>query len=566
MLFLVLLSGLFSGHAHALAPEDIALVVNAKVPASRELAESYAKGRGIPDGRIIALDLPFPEEEVPYARYDAEVVPALRKQLQESGLRDKVKCLVTFWGVPLRIGRRETTPEDQQQLAVIQRESDKAKADLTTAVGEAEALAKEVSPGFQPAAGSEPNQLAQRAGAAMTAALRGIAALPAGPKRSMLFNRLVPLLEQLAGRPETIERLATPDVAKLAERQVTPQQLDESRKQAAEYQKQFAELEKQPRSPQTFAAMRKVIAEHFGLFRYVVLLQAQQAAYDAKETESAFDSELALLWWDNNYARYRWQGNALHHRITRLPSGTPPTLMVTRLDGPTEQSVRHMIASSLKVEKEGLQGLVALDGRGMMGDDGYGRYDKSIRNLATMLKQKGGVAVVFDDRGELMQPAPEPLKGVALYCGWYSLRVYVPAFKFNEGAVGFHVASSELVSLRNPGERGWGANLIKDGVVATVGPVAEPYLHSFPPADEFFPLLLTGKLTLAEVYWKTNPMTSWMNTCIGDPLYKPYAVKPVLTVEDLPAQLRKAVDPEAVSPAATTLPPAAAPQPAPAAK
>jgi hypothetical protein len=99
-----------------------------------------------------------------------------------------------------------------------------------------------------------------------------------------------------------------------------------------------------------------------------------------------------------------------------------------------------------------------------------------------------------------------------------------------------------------------------------VGPVAEPYLHSFPPADEFFPLLLTGKLTLAEVYWKSNPMTSWMNTCIGDPLYKPYAVKPVLTVEDLPAQLQKAVDPQAASPAATTLPRTTDPQPAPAAR
>ena len=129
-LLAVLLSGLICGHADALTPEDIALVVNARVPASRELAENYAKGRGIPDGRIIALDLPFPDEEIPFARYDAEVVPALRKQLQEGGLRDTVKCLVTFWGVPLRIGRREMTPEDQQQLGVIQKESDKAKANL----------------------------------------------------------------------------------------------------------------------------------------------------------------------------------------------------------------------------------------------------------------------------------------------------------------------------------------------------------------------------------------------------------------------------------------------------
>jgi hypothetical protein len=79
--------------------------------------------------------------------------------------------------------------------------------------------------------------------------------------------------------------------------------------------------------------------------------------------------------------------------------------------------------------------------------------------------------------------------------------------------------------------------LIQDGVVGTLGPVAEPYLHAFPPADEFFPLLLSGELSLAEVYWKTTPVTSWMVTCIGDPLYRPYKVNPPLKRDDLPERL-----------------------------
>jgi len=81
-----------------------------------------------------------------------------------------------------------------------------------------------------------------------------------------------------------------------------------------------------------------------------------------------------------------------------------------------------------------------------------------------------------------------------------------------------------------------------DGVVATLGPVAEPYLHAFPQPDEFFPLLCTGRLTLAEVYWYSNPLVSWMNTCVGDPLYTPFRVNPPLKVEDLPPNLRAAVD------------------------
>jgi hypothetical protein len=74
-----------------------------------------------------------------------------------------------------------------------------------------------------------------------------------------------------------------------------------------------------------------------------------------------------------------------------------------------------------------------------------------------------------------------------------------------------------------------------------VGPVAEPYLHSFPLQEEFFPLLMTGKLPLAEVYWTTTPLTSWMQTCIGDPLYTPFARNPALKVDDLPPLLRSTI-------------------------
>jgi hypothetical protein len=98
------------------------------------------------------------------------------------------------------------------------------------------------------------------------------------------------------------------------------------------------------------------------------------------------------------------------------------------------------------------------------------------------------------------------------------------------------------MSLHDPKERGWCHNLLKAGVVSTVGPVFEPYLQSFPPADEFFPLLMTGKLPLAEVYWKTTPWTSWMQCCIGDPLYRPYKMNPPLKISDLPEVLKPLVE------------------------
>lgn len=532
----------------SLAPDQIALVVNANVPASRELAEFYAQRRGIPAGRIIALDLPFPEEEIAFERYDAAAAPAVRKFLRDAGLRDKVACLVTFWGVPLRIGRRTASSAEREQLAVVQRELDKAKTDLESAVGQAEALARELDPNFQPPKGRELNQLAQRAGESLTAAVRATAVLTDEQKRADVAWRLPALLDSLVGRSEATQRLSAPGLATLVPDRVTPEQVARAKNDAAARLKEFNALKLGPQTPQAFEAMRLLVRENFGLFRYIELVGGQYATYETKETESAFDSELALLWWEKPYPRYRWQMNALNYKVHSIPPGTPTTLMVMRLDGPTEQSADRIILSSLKAEKLGLKGQVVLDGRGMKGDDGYGKYDTTIRNLAALLREKTKLQVTFDDTDTLIQPGPDAPKDVAVYCGWYSLRNYVPAMKFSEGAVGFHVASSELVSLRTPGERGWVKGLIDDGVVATLGPVAEPYLQSFPPADEFFPLLMTGKLTLAEAYWKTTPLTSWMITCVGDPLYTPYKIDPPLKVEDLPEKLQAAVVPGAPAP------------------
>ena len=67
--------------------------------------------------------------------------------------------------------------------------------------------------------------------------------------------------------------------------------------------------------------------------------------------------------------------------------------------------------------------------------------------------------------------------------------------------------------------------MLEDGVCATLGPVAEPYLVAFPRPNEFFSLLLEGDRTLVECFYDTKPFNSWMMTLIGDPLYRPYKVR-----------------------------------------
>jgi hypothetical protein len=86
----------------------------------------------------------------------------------------------------------------------------------------------------------------------------------------------------------------------------------------------------------------------------------------------------------------------------------------------------------------------------------------------------------------------------------------------------------------------WCKRLIEDGVAATIGPAYEPYLLAFPRPEQFFSVLLKGDLTLAECYWKTLPVNSWMMVLVGDPLYRPFKNRDVrkggaTAVEDVDA-------------------------------
>ncbi|HUU99251.1 MAG TPA: hypothetical protein VM487_26255, partial [Phycisphaerae bacterium] len=68
---------------------------------------------------------------------------------------------------------------------------------------------------------------------------------------------------------------------------------------------------------------------------------------------------------------------------------------------------------------------------------------------------------------------------------------------------------------------------------ATCGPVAEPYLFSFPYPPAYFAFLLSGRYTTVEAFWYSTPWTSWMQTHIGDPLYTPFKKNPKITEAQL---------------------------------
>jgi uncharacterized protein (TIGR03790 family) len=294
--------------------------------------------------------------------------------------------------------------------------------------------------------------------------------------------------------------------------------------------------------PAAREALRTIGRRTQSPFAYEKLLQEHSQYLTPDHSDAAIDSELALLWLGRQQGT-GWQPNPLAYPYLSSPN-PPPTVMVMRLDAPSPDGVRKMIETALAVERNGLKGRIVIDSRGIRPRDPdgtadpFGAFDQRLRDLATIVREKTKIELVLDEKPDVLPPLPK-IDDVALYCGWYSVAKYVPSMKFAPGAVGYHIASYELTSLRDATNTGWGRGLINDGVVATLGPVSEPLLHAFPAPDDFFPLLLTGKLSLAETYWRTCPMASWKMCAVGDPLYTPFKQDPALRIDDLPERLRR---------------------------
>ncbi|MEF8943733.1 MAG: TIGR03790 family protein [Desulfohalobiaceae bacterium] len=242
-----------------------------------------------------------------------------------------------------------------------------------------------------------------------------------------------------------------------------------------------------------------------------------------RNRSSSVDSELALVQ-AGDYSLSKWQPNPyfVGFRDKELSLGKEDVLLVARLDGPDSDTVKRIIRDSIKAEENGLTGRACFDARWPEPEEdqksGYTFYDWSIHKAAERVEKSGELRVKVNDSGELFQPGECP--EAALYCGWYKLAHYVDAFEWQTGAVGYHIASQECQSLKR-GEY-WCKRMLEEGVAATIGPVEEPYVQSFPVPEVFFQALLDGRYTLGEAYLLANPFWSWKMVLVGDPLYSPF--------------------------------------------
>ena len=539
---------LASAAAAELRPEQVLVVANARSEPSVVLAQRYAAARGIDERNVVLLQCTT-AYAVSRREYDEQIRAPLREALRARGHAAEIRCLALIWGVPVRVMGPVTTPlQNTYRIAAV-----KAHARLATVYQLVPTIGEDFAP-------------------PRNEGLRPLGALFAQPipvlKEPLLeVELLAPDLERMlktkhreaAGIEELPKRL-------IALRQIMAVHLDAGGLRGltaylrahAPGSTNLSEMDKQLAAAEAaLAAMGERDADSGAVARRIELLNTiggaqwvyTYASARAGEGEirdpgaapgpvqraleaadASVDGELTGLLWPPYDLAGPWP-NPLHWRNLRQTGGHhPPTLMTARIDGPTPQDAERIIADSLAIEREGLTGVFYIDAGGVVP-----AYDQHLLDLHEIVRTQAKTPVVLDTRKELfpLNSCPD----AALYVGWYSLQQYVPALLWKRGAVGWHIASFEAMNLRDPASNEWCPQMIRNGVAATLGAVDEPLVGTFPRPDEFFPLLLTGRYTLAECYWRTVPAASWRMTLIGDPLYRPFKSNPQLPVEALPEGL-----------------------------
>lgn len=532
----------------ALEPADIVILYNKASPSSLEIANYYATARQIPRDHILPIDHCPVQEFIAQSIYQNTVQPEVIAGLEKIGMKDKVKCLVTTLDVPLRIEAVIPTNEKKTEFDADQKSLTDITNQLHARLDEYNRIALQAATTTQaatpaiPADAKDWQKAAAELNVAANQAARRISTLTGDPQQAALAE-MVNQQEQTGG---LVALLATIHVRPDSPNEAAAQKrLTEVQSRVQDIERQVVDLKTHMDLAENRAKLIALRKESHGLIGAAEMTEEVINYLNPPESEASLDNELAMCFADQNYPRAKWVLNP--HNVEFYPMiknmrNVPRTVLVCRVDGSTVEKTEEMIRTTLVVEKKGLEGKMYLDARGLHGTDGYAQFDAKIRDAADWLKTNSTMEVVLDDKPELFKYRDCP--DAALYCGWYSVHHYVDTCQWVPGAVGYHVASFEMTSLHTFREQGWVVNLLDRGFCGTEGPVNEPYLHSFPKPNLFFPLLLSGQFTQGEVWELTCPLLSWQQAYVGDPLYNPFKLRPRVKVESLKADtvLKNAFD------------------------
>lgn len=107
-------------HVFALAPEEVMVLANRNASKSKGIAKYYMEKRNIPEKNLLLLWI-TDKETCSREDYEKKVIVPVRRFLEKN---KKIRCIVTIYGLPIRISAPELTEDELLEIEKMDRKKD----------------------------------------------------------------------------------------------------------------------------------------------------------------------------------------------------------------------------------------------------------------------------------------------------------------------------------------------------------------------------------------------------------------------------------------------------------
>ena len=129
--FVILVGLFFCTIAEALEPDEMLVVINKDISASEEIGQYYCRQRNVPKENILALSLGKTlADSISRDDYDKNIAEPVRKRITDQAPGKSIRCLLTTYGVPYKVGPRGPLKEKLEQLKRLETTTQQYKKKL----------------------------------------------------------------------------------------------------------------------------------------------------------------------------------------------------------------------------------------------------------------------------------------------------------------------------------------------------------------------------------------------------------------------------------------------------
>ena len=112
----------------ALEPDEILVIANSDIAASVQIAQYYCEKRAVPTANILALPLGTSlSDTITRDNYEKQLAEPIRSRLASPEFAGKIRCLLTTYGVPIKVGKRGQLKGKKDELKQLKKLAEQEK-------------------------------------------------------------------------------------------------------------------------------------------------------------------------------------------------------------------------------------------------------------------------------------------------------------------------------------------------------------------------------------------------------------------------------------------------------